>query len=63
MKYQSKNKLPNPKNIKKPTTSVTVVNNTAPDKAGSILNRFNNDGINTPDPAAAMRLPSIATAN
>lgn len=41
--------------MKKPTTSVTVVNNTAPDKVGSILNLFNSDGINTPDPAAAIK--------
>ncbi len=55
-----KNIVANPNNTKKPTTSVTVVNITEPAKAGSILRRFNNKGINTPDKAAKHKLVKIA---
>ena len=51
---------PKPKNAKKPTTSVTVVNTTEPATAGSMLNFFNVNGINVPDAAAAKLLRKMA---
>ncbi|KJR39460.1 hypothetical protein UF32_00060, partial [Vibrio parahaemolyticus] len=43
---------PKPKNAKKPTTSVTVVNTTEPATSGSKLNFFNVNGMNVPASSA-----------
>ena len=40
--------------------SVTVVNTTVPESAGSMPIRFSNTGINTPENVAAIKFKSIA---